>query len=52
MTRFVKIEERKDGRISETHVAQKRVFKERTDAFNDRQRRGAMRRKIHEVTIY
>ncbi|CAB3398223.1 unnamed protein product [Caenorhabditis bovis] len=27
-----------------------RVFKERTNAFNDRQRRGAMRRKIHEVT--
>uniref|UniRef100_A0A0N5B128 Protein kinase C n=1 Tax=Syphacia muris TaxID=451379 RepID=A0A0N5B128_9BILA len=27
-----------------------RVFKERTDAFNDRRRRGAMRRKIHEVT--
>uniref|UniRef100_A0A0N5B845 Protein kinase C n=1 Tax=Strongyloides papillosus TaxID=174720 RepID=A0A0N5B845_STREA len=27
-----------------------RVFRERTDAFNDRQRRGAMRRKIHEVT--
>lgn len=34
----------------ETQVAVKRVFKERTDAFNDRQRRGAMRRKIHEVT--
>jgi hypothetical protein len=27
-----------------------RVFKERSGAFNDRQRRGAMRRKIHEVT--
>ncbi|CAD5224336.1 unnamed protein product [Bursaphelenchus okinawaensis] len=27
-----------------------RVFKERSNAFNDRQRRGAMRRKIHEVT--
>ncbi|VDN05866.1 unnamed protein product [Thelazia callipaeda] len=27
-----------------------RVFRERTNAFNDRQRRGAMRRKIHEVT--
>ncbi|VDO23816.1 unnamed protein product [Brugia timori] len=27
-----------------------RVFRERTDAFNSRLRRGAMRRKIHEVT--
>ncbi|KAE9553122.1 hypothetical protein FO519_003675 [Halicephalobus sp. NKZ332] len=27
-----------------------RVFQERSGAFNDRQRRGAMRRKIHEVT--
>ncbi|KAI6189657.1 Protein kinase C [Aphelenchoides bicaudatus] len=30
--------------------AQPRVFQERSGAFNDRQRRGAMRRKIHEVT--
>ncbi|KAM3717486.1 Protein kinase C-like 1B [Dirofilaria immitis] len=29
---------------------EKRVFQERTDAFSSRQRRGAMRRKIHEVT--
>lgn len=29
---------------------QPRVFQERSGAFNDRQRRGAMRRKIHEVT--
>lgn len=29
---------------------QQRVFQERSGAFNDRQRRGAMRRKIHEVT--
>lgn len=27
-----------------------RVFQERSGAFMDRQRRGAMRRKIHEVT--
>ncbi|CAI4223979.1 unnamed protein product [Auanema sp. JU1783] len=36
---------------SNTHHGNKeRVFKERTNAFHDRQRRGAMRRKIHEVT--
>ncbi|CAJ0582104.1 unnamed protein product, partial [Mesorhabditis spiculigera] len=29
---------------------QRKEFKERQNAFNDRQRRGAMRRKIHEVT--
>lgn len=29
---------------------QQRVFQERSGAFTDRQRRGAMRRKIHEVT--
>lgn len=28
-----------------------RVFKERINAFNGRQRRGAMRRKIHEVCV-
>uniref|UniRef100_A0AC35U9L6 Protein kinase C n=1 Tax=Rhabditophanes sp. KR3021 TaxID=114890 RepID=A0AC35U9L6_9BILA len=33
-----------------TNAGKQRVFKERTDAFNDRLRRGAMRRKIHEVT--
>uniref|UniRef100_F1KX43 Protein kinase C n=1 Tax=Ascaris suum TaxID=6253 RepID=F1KX43_ASCSU len=32
------------------NAGKERVFKERTNAFNDRQRRGAMRRKIHEVT--
>ncbi|KAJ1364400.1 Serine/threonine kinase [Parelaphostrongylus tenuis] len=35
---------------NETNHVKERVFKERTGAFNDRQRRGAMRRKIHEVT--
>uniref|UniRef100_A0A914VMB0 Phorbol-ester/DAG-type domain-containing protein n=1 Tax=Plectus sambesii TaxID=2011161 RepID=A0A914VMB0_9BILA len=29
---------------------EERVFKEKLGAFTDRQRRGAMRRKIHEVT--
>ncbi|PAV61198.1 hypothetical protein WR25_06836 isoform B [Diploscapter pachys] len=37
------------GTAVEDHHANK-VFKERAGAFNDRQRRGAMRRKIHEVT--
>ncbi|VDO31834.1 unnamed protein product [Haemonchus placei] len=36
--------------VEESHHVKDRVFKERTGAFNDRQRRGAMRRKIHEVT--
>ncbi|KAK0413490.1 hypothetical protein QR680_006838 [Steinernema hermaphroditum] len=35
---------------SPQNAGKERVFKERTGAFNDRQRRGAMRRKIHEVT--
>lgn len=33
------------------NAGKERVFKERTNAFNDRQRRGAMRRKIHEVCL-
>uniref|UniRef100_A0A914R635 Phorbol-ester/DAG-type domain-containing protein n=1 Tax=Parascaris equorum TaxID=6256 RepID=A0A914R635_PAREQ len=33
------------------NAGKERVFKERTNAFNDRQRRGAMRRKIHEVGL-
>uniref|UniRef100_A0A1I7XLK0 protein kinase C n=1 Tax=Heterorhabditis bacteriophora TaxID=37862 RepID=A0A1I7XLK0_HETBA len=36
--------------VDSHHANKERVFKERTGAFNDRQRRGAMRRKIHEIT--
>ncbi|WKY14089.1 hypothetical protein Q1695_004708 [Nippostrongylus brasiliensis] len=39
------------GDLGESHHVKDRVFKERTGAFNDRQRRGAMRRKIHEARI-
>ncbi|CAK5023352.1 unnamed protein product [Meloidogyne enterolobii] len=37
------------GKVTEEDK-EPRVFQERSGAFNDRQRRGAMRRKIHEVT--
>lgn len=40
------------GTTAEEVVAQERVFKEKSGAFIGRQRRGAMRRRIHEVNAH
>uniref|UniRef100_A0A915KIF2 protein kinase C n=1 Tax=Romanomermis culicivorax TaxID=13658 RepID=A0A915KIF2_ROMCU len=40
------------GTSSEEAVSQERVFKEKSGAFLGRQRRGAMRRRIHEVNAH